>query len=387
MRALKAFALAEAIAIALIAGTLILPAFGHPPSAAESKLLPQRAAPSPIIIVGATIDVEPSSHTPLLIEIGPPEWVPRDSTLDIQGLPSGVVLSRGRRLSEDLWAVPIGDLANLRIEVATTAWGGSDLTLTLVAGDGRVLAEAHTRISINALTLAAADPSATSSPFEQRSEGAHLRPPPVEVPPAVGASEPTHESLQDGARSSASEGPSPAPAIAEELVRKTVLLGETPRETPTGDPPEPKPSVAPSAADRFGEVEDLSGAAPAHVRMAAFEITAIGAPAKQEPSRSGATSAAAEELGPTPAIALEKNSAIASSSAALVAPAHAQKCVMAGGWGTGVFESFAGYMAETAMKNSVKAKLGDEANIGAVTKRCEQKGLLIECTARARGCR
>jgi hypothetical protein len=61
--------------------------------------------------------------------------------------------------------------------------------------------------------------------------------------------------------------------------------------------------------------------------------------------------------------------------------------MIAGGWGTGVFESFAGFMAETAMRNSVKAKLGDGARIGAVSKRCEQKGLLIECTARTRGCR
>jgi len=52
-----------------------------------------------------------------------------------------------------------------------------------------------------------------------------------------------------------------------------------------------------------------------------------------------------------------------------------------------MFEGFAGFMAETAMKNSVKAKLGDKARIGAVTKKCGQKGLLVECTARARGCR
>jgi hypothetical protein len=120
--------------------------------------------------------------------------------------------------------------------------------------------------------------------------------------------------------------------------------------------------------------------------MATFEVTAIGAPAKQEPSRSGATSAAAEGLRPAPTIAQERITAIALSGAALVAPAHAQRCMIAGGWGTGMFEGFAGFMAESAMKNSLKAKLGDKARIGAVTKRCEQKGLLIECTARARGC-
>jgi hypothetical protein len=40
-----------------------------------------------------------------------------------------------------------------------------------------------------------------------------------------------------------------------------------------------------------------------------------------------------------------------------------------------------------AMKNSAKAKLGDSVRIGKVRERCEQKGLLYECTAFARACR
>jgi hypothetical protein len=67
--------------------------------------------------------------------------------------------------------------------------------------------------------------------------------------------------------------------------------------------------------------------------------------------------------------------------------AHAQRCMTAGGWGTGAFEGFASFMAEAAMKNSAKARLGDDVKIGAVTKKCGQKGLFVECTARARACR
>jgi hypothetical protein len=454
MRAFKVLALALASASAVIAGTLILDPFGALPSAVDLRDPPeplgQRAAPAPVIIVGPAIHV--SSLTPLPIEIGPPQWVPRDSTLDIRGLPSGVALSRGRRLSDDLWAIPVGDLASLHIKAAASALGASDVTLTLVAADGSVLANASTRISISASTLAAADTPASSSPIKQRSEDA----PPVSDVPA-----PTREPLRNAAPPLASEGSSPALAAAEEPVGRAAiaLLGESAREAPTGDPPEPEPSAAPSAAERDGEVgvpssaaatvvrtatvealpamgtaakqeqpraratsaeivqenkpavyvpagespeplpsgappvaeriaevEVLSGPAPADGRLPTFEATAIGASAKQEPSPSGATSTAAEGLGLAPVIAQESKSAIALSGAALITPAHAN-CMIAGGWGTGVFESFAGYMAETAMKNSVKAKLGDEARIGAVTKKCEQKGLLIECTARARGCR
>jgi len=79
--------------------------------------------------------------------------------------------------------------------------------------------------------------------------------------------------------------------------------------------------------------------------------------------------------------------AAALAGAALTTPAHAQSCMMAGGWGTGMFEGFAEFMAEAAMKNSAKAKLGDAVRISVVKKKCEQKGLLVECTARARACR
>jgi hypothetical protein len=80
--------------------------------------------------------------------------------------------------------------------------------------------------------------------------------------------------------------------------------------------------------------------------------------------------------------------AMAVGTSVLAPPAFAQKCMTAGGVGTGAFEGFASFMAEAAMKNSAKARLGaDTVRIGAVAKKCEQKGLLIECHARARACR
>jgi hypothetical protein len=72
---------------------------------------------------------------------------------------------------------------------------------------------------------------------------------------------------------------------------------------------------------------------------------------------------------------------------ALSAPTRAEKCLKVGGWGTGALEGFASFMAEAAMKNAAKAKLGDSVKIGAVAKKCEVKTLLYECTAFARACR
>ncbi len=72
---------------------------------------------------------------------------------------------------------------------------------------------------------------------------------------------------------------------------------------------------------------------------------------------------------------------------ALVGSAAAAPCIKAGGWGTGALEGFASFMAEAAMKNSAKAKLGDGAKIGPVANKCEMKGLLYECNATARACK
>jgi hypothetical protein len=74
-------------------------------------------------------------------------------------------------------------------------------------------------------------------------------------------------------------------------------------------------------------------------------------------------------------------------TAVLAGSATAAPCIKAGGWGTGALEGFASLMAEAAMKNSAKAKLGDAVKIGPVAQKCEVKGLLYECTATARACK
>ena len=68
--------------------------------------------------------------------------------------------------------------------------------------------------------------------------------------------------------------------------------------------------------------------------------------------------------------------------------AHAAQCMSAGGVGIGVFEGFASFMAEAAMKNSAKARLGtDSPKIGKVNTRCEWKTVNFECHARAQACK
>lgn len=66
----------------------------------------------------------------------------------------------------------------------------------------------------------------------------------------------------------------------------------------------------------------------------------------------------------------------------------AAQCMKAGGWGANLMHGVAEFMAEAAMKNSAKARLGSDAiKVGNVSQKCEQKGLLVECIATAKVCK
>jgi hypothetical protein len=88
---------------------------------------------------------------------------------------------------------------------------------------------------------------------------------------------------------------------------------------------------------------------------------------------------------------LARTATIAGLALALVqaqsGAATAAQCMQVGGVGMGMMEGFASFMAEAAMKNSAKARLGDAVKIGKVSKKCEWKTVSYECRARAQACR
>jgi hypothetical protein len=79
--------------------------------------------------------------------------------------------------------------------------------------------------------------------------------------------------------------------------------------------------------------------------------------------------------------------AVAALLQAQAGMAVAAQCMQVGGVGMGVMEGFASFMAEAAMKNSAKARLGEAVKIGKVSKKCEWKTVSYECKARAQACR
>ena len=240
-RIFRASALSLTAAIGLIAGTLVLDPLGVFPSSIDQRepqtSSVQRTALSPMIIVGTSIDVEPASHAPLLIDIGPPEWVPRDSTLYLEGLPDAVALSLGHRVSANLWAVSIGDLPKLHIDVAAGTAGRSDVTIRLDASDGSLLAKARTAISIIAPSTAAAtfeaDGIASSTSLEQRTQ----LPSRSATSQFLPAAAPTATAMSADAELS-----EPAPVINEEpkgpkVGLATVQVAVGTREVPHAAPP------------------------------------------------------------------------------------------------------------------------------------------------------
>jgi len=70
-----------------------------------------------------------------------------------------------------------------------------------------------------------------------------------------------------------------------------------------------------------------------------------------------------------------------------IGSAAAAQCMRAGGWGTGVLEPVASFMAQAALKNQAKAWGGDAVKVGKISEKCEWKAVSFECTAQARACK
>jgi hypothetical protein len=79
--------------------------------------------------------------------------------------------------------------------------------------------------------------------------------------------------------------------------------------------------------------------------------------------------------------------AVAGVCLALATSAGAAQCIRAGGWGTGLLENIASFMAEAALKNQAKAWGGSAVKIGKVRQTCAWKTVAYECTAQARACK
>jgi hypothetical protein len=98
------------------------------------------SAAVPVMNVGPVIVAEPSAPTPLPIQVGPPEAVPRQAWLRISGLPAMASLSQGYALELGLWKLPLDGLYELAITAPSEGPVRSRVSIALMSADGAVLA-------------------------------------------------------------------------------------------------------------------------------------------------------------------------------------------------------------------------------------------------------
>ena len=146
----------------------------------------------PRINIGKVVLVEPASETPMPIQIGPIDAIPRNSFVRIRGLPAAAVLSDGHSIAPGAWAIPLAVLPNLRISLPVGIVGKSEVSIALVQIDGTVLAEAKSSLIIAAASMIA--PEQQQPPRERSvasvgpaSTPLEASPPPATRPPAPAA--------------------------------------------------------------------------------------------------------------------------------------------------------------------------------------------------------
>jgi hypothetical protein len=116
-----------------------------------------RARAALVINVGTHILAEPAAETPLPIQVGPADALPKNTFLRIRGLPSAVSLSEGHSIAPGAWAVPFAGLPTLRISVPVGLAGRSDIVVALVTVEGVVLTEARSTLVIATALAGAGD--------------------------------------------------------------------------------------------------------------------------------------------------------------------------------------------------------------------------------------
>jgi hypothetical protein len=103
----------------------------------------QASAETLSLTVPPAFQLVPGVETPLPIQIKPSGTMPRRAIVLIRGLPSTVTLSDGRLFESGVWGVPAADLAKVKMLSSETPAGRTPVTVSVVAIDGTLLAEAN----------------------------------------------------------------------------------------------------------------------------------------------------------------------------------------------------------------------------------------------------
>ena len=133
----------------------------------------------------------------------PTEALPQKSFVSLRGLPSSTItLTKGQLAGPGLWVVPFASLPDLKAQIPAGLAGQSDLTVSLIAMNGRLLAEARTKLVIETTAMQAERRSANSLPRTEAAAPRAREPAPVDAP---GAAPPPHAPVLQGAERARAE--------------------------------------------------------------------------------------------------------------------------------------------------------------------------------------
>jgi hypothetical protein len=105
-------------------------------------------AGAPNLQVAPAIVATDNSEAVLAVQVGPLGATPPRAFVSLRGLPPAVSLRDGHSVGPGSWAVPISALPSLRARIPVGLSGRSEIVISLIAMDGRLLAQARSTMLI-----------------------------------------------------------------------------------------------------------------------------------------------------------------------------------------------------------------------------------------------
>ncbi|HEX6001126.1 MAG TPA: hypothetical protein VFZ16_17305 [Hyphomicrobiaceae bacterium] len=154
--------------LAAIAGCSVAAAAAIMPISAPGALA-QDAAGTLAIRIPPSITAKAATDAILPIQVGPPGAIPPRSFVSIRGLPPAIGLQEAHAVGPGWWAIPLSALPALSATVPAGVSGQSKIVVSLIATDGRLLAQARSLLVIGpGQGAAAATPAMPDAGAEEK---------------------------------------------------------------------------------------------------------------------------------------------------------------------------------------------------------------------------
>jgi len=145
----------------------------------------------PDIIVPPMIMARPGSKVRMAINVRPPAALPKKCFVSLRGLPPSVSLPGSQKIGSGSWAISLLALPTLTADIPLNVSGSSQLTVSLIAMDGSLLAQAQTTLIVDHTSLAqpAEDATAAQLPNAALVDTPTTKPPTTAVLPTLSIEE------------------------------------------------------------------------------------------------------------------------------------------------------------------------------------------------------